>query len=388
MKKVAFILLGLVFCMASCEKESIATSENDQTLLMYFPWSNTLLSVFRNNISDMESAIAGNILKNERVVVFLQTSTTEAVLFELKYNKGKCIADTLKYYTNPAVTRADGITAILNDVQSYAPARRYAMSVGSHGMAWIPVSGSRAADSVRKNYWDYEAEVKTRYFGGTETAWQTNTTTLAEGIANAGIKMEYILMDVCHMSSVEVAYDLKEVTGYLIGCPTEIIDIGMPFADIGQYMLGDVNYEGICNGFLTFYENYTRKPCGTIGVTNCSELSSLAAIMKEINANYTFDTSLLGSLQVMDGYSPSYFFDLGDYVSKLCTDAGLLAEFEAQLERVIPTRYRKHTEYFYTAQSGGRNIRIDTYTGLTTSDPSISPTTSDKTGTAWYAATH
>ena len=69
---------------------------------------------------------------------------------------------------------------------------------------------------------------------------------------------------------VEVAYDLKDVTDYLIGSTSEVMAYGMPYAEIGQYLIGKVDYEGICDGFYSFYSNYSEMPCGTIAVTDCS----------------------------------------------------------------------------------------------------------------------
>ena len=66
-------------------------------------------------------------------------------------------------------------------------------------------------------HWEYENVPMTRYFGGLNAQYQTDITTLAKGISNAGLKMEYILFDDCYMSSIEVAYALKDVTDYLIG---------------------------------------------------------------------------------------------------------------------------------------------------------------------------
>lgn len=79
----------------SCEQEDWPV-KTDQTVLMYLPWSSNLKSYFETNISDFESVVERNILKNERVVVFFCTSPTEAVLFELAYDNGKCIRKPLK----------------------------------------------------------------------------------------------------------------------------------------------------------------------------------------------------------------------------------------------------------------------------------------------------
>lgn len=384
MKKVLLLLIAFSFFVTSCSKDDVPGT-SDRTVFMYLPWSTDLLSFFQTNITDMESAIKEGVLNNERVLVFLHTSPTEATLFELS-ERGEKGRKVLKNYTDIPFTTADGITSILNDVKAFSPAHRYAMTIGCHGLGWIPVSSGRSLKSDEKMHWEY-GESLTRYFGGLSPQYQTDIITLAEAITNAGIKMEYILFDDCYMSTVEVAYELRNVTDYFIASPTEILKYGMPYHKIGRYMFGNVDYESITDAFLSFYENYTT-PCGTIGVTVCSELEGLVAIMKEINDAYPNElaSSLLGTVQRMDGYSPVIFFDLSDYVSKLCKDPELLERFEAQLERVIPSKYRKHTDTYFSNARG--ETQIKTYTGLTISDPSKHSLASAKTETSWYKATH
>lgn len=401
---VAITLLAMFVSMVSCEHEDIVTntpdekeqekksdpiipSDTEQTIFMYYPWSNNLTEYFKLNIADMESVIRKNVLTKERVIVFLSTTATNATLFELTKKDGKSVRNTLKTYTSPEFTKAEGITSILNDVKYYSPAEVYSMIIGAHGMGWIPVSGttSRSGFPPVKKHWEYENVPPTRFFGGTDNKYQTNITTLAKGISDAGIKMEYILFDDCYMSTVEVAYDLKDVTGHLIGSTSEIMAFGMPYAEIGQYLIGKVNYKAICDGFYDFYSNYAT-PCGTIGVTDCSELNNLAAIMKEINATYTFDESLTNSVQKLDGYYPVIFFDYGDYVSKLCQSPELLTRFNEQLNRAIP--FKRNTEYYYSMIAGGRQVKINTFSGITISDPSQSSAAASKTETGWYKATH
>lgn len=382
----------LVFSgMISCVKEEPEPSiplETEQTLFLYMPWSTNLTSYFEQNIRDFESAIAGNILKNNRLIVFFSSSATEASLFELTYEKGKNVRTTLKEYTNPSVTTASGITSILNDLVSFAPANRYALIVSSHGMGWLPVPASRfraSGGDFEKDYWAYDGVPLTRYFGGTTPDVQTPVTTLAEAIAAAGIKMEYILFDDCYMSTIEVAYDLKEVTDYLIASPTEVIADGFPYHTIGKYLVGNFSLQGICEGFYDYYSNH-KYPYGTIAVTVTAELDHLAALMKTINQHFSFDVSLLNSLQPMDGYSPVIFFDFGHYVRHICADAAWMNQLENQLERTIPTKWRFHTRSYYSMISG--EVEINTFTGSTISDPSENLKATAKTETAWYKATH
>ena len=84
------------------------------------------------------------------------------------------------------------------------------------------------------------------------------------------------------MSSIEVAYDLKDVTKYLIASPTEVMAYGFPYHECGKYLIGNVDYEGVIQAFYEFYSQYTY-PYGTAAVTNCQELEQLANIVKRIN---------------------------------------------------------------------------------------------------------
>lgn len=385
----AILLVALAINLVSCHKdnEPPVSTETEKTLFMYMPWSTDLKGAFYTNISDMEKAIAKKGLDRERVLVFISTTATEATLFEIIEENGKCKGDTLKRYTNPALTTKEGITSILNDVKGFAPANRYAMTIGCHGMGWLPVSRGRTRLLSReKLHWEYEGVPKTRYFGGKTSEYQTDITTLAEGIADAGMKMEYILFDDCYMSSIEVAYDLRGVTDFVIGSPCEIMFYGMPYAEIGEHLLGDTDYKAICDKFHTFYSNYKEMPCGTIGVTDCSELAPLVQIMKEINNRYRFDETEISSIQTLDGYSSTLFFDLGDYVAKLCSDTDLLNQFQQQLQRTVP--YKRHTDTYYTMTPRGRQIKINAFSGVTVSDPSLNSLAETKNETAWYKATH
>ncbi|KAK9670869.1 Clostripain family, partial [Popillia japonica] len=295
MKQFFTLFLVVTFVFTSCEKndnDPQAAEVADQTVLMYLPWSGdskALTSYFIQNIADFKTAIGEGILNKERVLVFFSSTSTKASLFEIKYSKGKVMVDTLQYYTNPAITTQEGITSILNDVKEFAPAERYSMIIGCHGLGWLPVSSGFSRSMGLTPHWEGEG-VLTRYFGGTSSQYQTDITTLADAITAANMSMDYILFDDCYMSTIEVAYDLKDVTKYIIACPTEIMAEGMPYAKIGKYLIGDVNPKKICEEFYSFYSTRSY-PYGTIGVADCTQIKALVPIMKEINTRYTFNSS-------------------------------------------------------------------------------------------------
>lgn len=391
--------LFLMSCGGSDEpvKEEVSS---EKTLLIYMPWSVNLTGYFYQNIKDMEACIEEmGGLSNERVIVFISTTATEASLFEIKYEKGSCQRIDLKSYTHPAFTIEEGITQILDDVMSIAPAQRYSMIIGCHGMGWLPVNSTRAERSQEKFHWDYTDgpitrsftestnDPLTRYFGGTSREYQTDISTLSAAIANTGQKMEYILFDDCYMASIEVAYELKDVADYLIASTCEVMAYGMPYATMGKHLLGTPDYKAVCEDFHNFYSNYST-PCGTLSVTDLSRIEDMAALMREINSDYIFDDYQRGQLQILDGYTPTIFYDFGDYVGQLLLQnnapESLREEYELRLNRLVP--FRTNTEYYYSALKGA--IKINTYSGITTSDPSVSMRAGDKNNTKWYYATH
>lgn len=364
---------------------------------MYLPWSGdsqALTSFFERNIADMESVVATGAQGSDRVMVFFMPTSRRAELFELVRKGGRCERrEHIVYDPLPAFTTAEGIAGILSDVRRLAPADRYAMTIGCHGMAWLPASSQSprplgGEEAREREYWEYGDGVPvTRWFGGASSHYRTDIATLAAGIGAAGMHMEYILFDDCYMSSVEVAYTLREVADHLIGSTSEIMAYGFPYAEMGQYLVGTVDYEAIAESFYRFYLSY-RDPYGTIAVTDCRELEALAAVMRRINERFPegLSAGAIGELQSLDGYMPVRFFDMGDYVRRLCTDAELLAEFEAQLARTVPPAWHRHTPSYFSAPSSAYPIR--TYSGITTSDPSVSDYTAVKTETQWWLATH
>ena len=404
-----------------------------QTVFMFFPWSNSLLSDFRRTVEDMQTVVAERSMKDERIMVFMATSEREAVLFELKKQNGRCLTDTLRHYSDRPFTSRQWLTSLFSEVMTLAPASRYGMVVGCHGLAWVPVQGQRNApkrlgsqerideeDNLYKEekidkegesndlmHFEVQGPVTTRFIGGTYPETQIETTDLADAMADAGFHTEYILFDACYMSSVEVAYELKDVTHYLIASPTEVLSYGFPYITMGKHLLGTPNYKGIVDSFISFYSSYNL-PYGTVAVTDCTQLDALAAIAQQINAADAEQTNAAAAepinaasegklntarsgknvpngVQIMDGYSPTLFYDLGHLMSLKDAGTVLTAAFAEQLDKTVP--YKGHTDQYFTALKDAP-VDIKHYSGLNTSQGSLNRMADRLSETAWYKATN
>ena len=378
-----------------------------QTVFMFFPWSNSLLSDFRRTVEDMQTVVAQRSMKDERIMVFMATSEREAVLFELKKQNGRCLTDTLRRYSDRPFTSRQWLTSLFSEVMTLAPASRYGMVVGCHGLAWVPVQGQRNArkrqgsqerideeDNLYKEeridkegddlmHFEVQGPVTTRFIGGTYPETQIETTDLADAMADAGFHTEYILFDACYMSSVEVAYELKDVTHYLIASPTEVLSYGFPYITMGKHLLGTPNYKGIADSFISFYSSYNL-PYGTVAVTDCTQLDALAAIAQQINAAAA-EQLVPNGVQIMDGYSPTLFYDLGHLMSLKDAGTVLTAAFAEQLEKTVP--YKGNTGQYFTALKDAP-VDIKHYSGLNTSQGSLNHMADRLSETAWHKATN
>ena len=182
---------------------------------------------------------------------------------------------------------------MLTDVKSLSPSSHYALAVGCHGYGWLPKSAFASKGKQQRlltvSAGD-DAGFPTRFFGGTQTDWQIDITDFAEGIKMSGLHFDYILFDDCYMASIEAIYDLRHLTDYVVASPCEMMAAGLPYASIGQHLLGTPDLKALCDGFYDFYSSY-RMPYGTLSVVDCHEMDNLAALMKRINITHTIDDS-------------------------------------------------------------------------------------------------
>lgn len=366
----------------------------NKTIFVYMPWSaarnnetGSLYNNFLQNIEDIEAAIeAEKGLGRNKLMVFIATSANNAVLIEVKYAaNGRCQRDTLQHFDShnmPAYTTANGLASLLSKVKVEAPAKQYALIVGCHGTGWLFSEGKSRA--------------RTRYFGGSDHYFQTNIPTLAAAIEQAKMRMQFVMFDDCYMSNVEVAYEMRHATDYLIGCCSEIMAYGMPYKNIWKHLTQPKpNYKEVVNEFHNFYSNY-KWPYGNIGVTDCSKVEEVAARMKTINAATANNAKLIDweDIQRLDGYEKTIFFDMGDYVNKLCNTPetqSMAREMQTALAQLVP--YKSTTKYVYTAleQHYPSTIIVNAYSGITISDPTQSDfenALTTKRETSWWKATH
>lgn len=401
--------------LGSCTEEAFDVDKvNKQTILVFLPWTGGnssigLTKALSNNIDSICAGITDKKgLNNTRVLVFFSNNANNSTLFDLTYNDvTKEVSRTpIKTYEGSAYNSANGFADLLNEVRQNAEALNYALIIGGHGCGWscaddwINYPNQAKSFNTQQTFDTSFSGIQfgadpnnptTRFFGSVDRKENSiDLSTLAEGIKQSGIKMQYILFDVCYMGNVETAYELKDVTNYLIATSSEIMAKGIPYRSMWSYLNGTTpNYSSLVNGIVNFYKNSTAPYCNMAAI-DCRQLDALANVMKEINQKYTLDTTIpLDSIQPLDGFLPHLSYDMAVYVDSLKPSGYLKEQFSNQLKKTV--KAAAHTDCVYTALRlyPEATIKIKNYCGLSISDPSQHPVAiRGKEKTGWWKATH
>ena len=300
MLKHFFFLLISIIALASCGSDDpdgptppkpFVPTTAANTVFVFMPYTgdtNPLYNSLLNNINEMEKAIKENEgLGDTHLIVFISKDYKESHLINIGYENGTCRRDTVKTYDYALYSTAEGISSILGDVKKYAPASvQYSMIVGCHGEGWMP-SRTRS----------------TRWFGGSK--YQINISDLVNGLKNADMSMNYILFDDCYMSTVEVAYDLREVTNYLIASTSEMMAYGMPYHKILKYIIGvePMPYSGIPD---------VKKGWAVVKAADCENAKLILDTWHWVRADQPYDiltpeiAKKVISIQINDAYERPY----------------------------------------------------------------------------------
>ncbi len=370
-----------------------------QTIIVHFIGT-SLKHYFDHNVKKIIEALDGNIQGNSQVVVITTDASNKATLYEVRYdhNLGKSVQERVKSLELPTPYNSALFEANLREAFNFAPAEKYALVVGSHGLAWVPkISSQSLARHLAKmgiqpsELWirDKNAEM-TRHIGDNEST-RYDIDEIADAIEANNVKFDYILFDACFMSNVESLYELRNTANYIIGSPCEVMGYGFPYARIMKYMLTangtSYDLDKICSEYVDYYKTEATTHSGCVALTKTAELEALAQAMKVVNAAGIKSDFSLEKVQYFEGQSPHSFYDLGHIVELSCADATAATQFKTQLDKTVTSRY--HTDRFYSAY-GSNNVYyhdINYYTGITTS-AMVEHYAYDWSQTEWYKATH
>ena len=209
---------------------------------------------------------------------------------------------------------------VLLDMQEIAPSESYGLIFGSHATSWIE-----------------GRSVRSKSFGD-DGGYNIDIPDMAEVLrASFPQKLDFILFDACMMGTAEVAYELRDVTDYLIASVMETPVEGFPYRKVLPRLYGDASgFAQVCDDFISF--NRENESWGTCALVDCLQMQQLAETVKSELGAYGQDLADDDYLQDVQQYGANSFkyfsFDIGDFFSAL--NGGVLPEsIRASLEKAV-----------------------------------------------------
>jgi hypothetical protein len=184
-----------------------------------------------------------------------------------------------------------------------------------------------------------------------------NITTLASALSGEGFAFVYF--DCCYMAAVEVEYELRNVTPYIVASASELPVDGMPYDKNLRYLFAD-NFDLVgsaTNTFNTYNEQVGFWQTCTMSVVRTAGLDDLAAATRKIYQS--------AETCYPEGYQPQkymtsnrcYYYDLADYIRAIASDEDY-ANWQTALSNCII--YEAATPTLW------QELNIDTHCGLST----------------------
>ena len=348
MKRFLFLLFALLL-LTGCHPDP--DPEDRQVVLMYFAGNNSLSAEGSGDLKDIKESYLPATKETEKIVlVFYHFVDNYPRLVRLSRDKrGNLVEEIIKDYpfdTNSA--SAQTLSEVLLDAEKAWPAGHKGLILWSHGSGFLPEGyyvdpkESRKGDPVFLEPDPYadivKAEESVKSFGedhGTEMDIIEMRKVLSR------THYEFILFDACLMANVEVAYELRNVTDYLLFSPTEIISDGFPYEAMIQPIL-TLQPEAAMTSIARSYMSHYRALSGvyqsaTITLVKCMKMDALASACRPIFSNHreqilTLDRS---DIQPYFRYGKHWFYDLDDFVRRVATESELSAFASALNQAVI-----------------------------------------------------
>lgn len=193
---------------------------------------------------------------------------------------------------------------VFTDMRIAAPSGNYGLIFGSHATGWMP-----AAKTVGRAFGDdngYSIDIPELH------------DVLASSFGSSG-KLDFILFDACMMGSVEVAYELRDVTDYCVASVMETPVYGFPYHLMFDCLVREpVDYRRICTIFTEYYT--AQNAWGTCAAVDCSKLDGLSVAVAGELANHADSLATVdyGAVQQYGAYSfRNFSYDVKDFFSVL-----------------------------------------------------------------------
>lgn len=375
MKKI-LIAICLLSGLTSCHHDDDTPEDNTarRTVLVYMAAENNLTRFATEDLEEMKTGSL-KLAEDQNLVIYVDKAGSLTAPYIVRAKNGEMV-DTI--FMKEALS-ADPTT--LQDVIQYTrehfPAKSYGLLLWGHASGWLvstkdSISRTRGSSILEPKA--YGGATGNNSSSSSGNYWM-NIVPMAKAIQNGmgSDHLSFIFGDCCSFGCLEVAYELRNVTDYVIGSPAEVPDMGAPFDLIvpDMFIETDNFYAKIIDHYFDYYldifknnPQYYNKKVGDLAgysvplaVVKTSGLDNLAYATSTLLGTIAEKVSTSGSLDLdkVMYYAISqkkYSYDMY-HVFKKNTSAADFDTWKAAFLQAVP--YRLFSMKWMTEISSLRN---------------------------------
>ncbi|MBO5903406.1 MAG: hypothetical protein J6Q40_05385 [Tidjanibacter sp.] len=341
----------------------------DHAMIFYVMADNNLRNSLAENVKQIAQSVGSDFAEGGRIVIYYDRSDSTTLL-QLKANdiresNWRDRFEVLKRYEKQNCASVEVLSQVMEDVKALVPSKSYGIVFSGHGGGWFPnhISSGTTNDKQKVSPLliehaitiDPERIPLTRWYGYDGSASNANSFMTTEGMVEglSEMDLDYIIFDACYMSSIEMIYELRNTTDYIIASPAEIMAYGFPYREIIPMIFEqEASLVDVAEQFVDYYKNrYTGTyKCAAVAAIDCSQLEPLAQSVKAIYDMGVLDVDL-SKVQALESLSTDHaYFDMMSYFSLAAPDMELLDNFRNAFNKAVA--YSDHTARIYAELSG------------------------------------
>lgn len=400
-KVLAILAFTTCILLSSCSKYEYEKKDKvfDDALLLYSAGFNNLSSFLQEDIKELSEGYIPTKKDSKLLLVWSHfpqrlgdySKKMNPTLSRVYKNKNGevikepvLIMDTLVPGIHP-----ETIGKVCDFIKTNYKVKRYGLIFSSHATGYLPSGYFANPDKYESTkisqqsikpvteWMEYEAPYEdsdlplTKTLGqesgranGTTTSYEMDIKDFAKALT---IKFDYIMMDVCLMGGIEVAYEFKDICNVLCVSPTEVLADGLNYKTLGGHLLGSMtpNFMAVSSDYIEHYKAKNGdNQSATWIVLDCTKLEPLAEICKTLFEKYRTNIKQINPNKVQPYFynsSKHWHYDL----MSILMNSGATDEELAEVEQALDgcTLFKDATDKFI-------GVPIKTYSGLSMMLPS------------------
>ena len=224
------MLLPLLF--VGCNDDDAGNEGKDtrtrRTIMVYFNAENNL---YKDAATDLNEIVTGsrNLASDCNLLVFFDAMSNPVIY---KVSNGQ--KEVLKNYTTDIdACDKDNMLEVFETMIALSPADEYATVFWGHGDGPVIANAVSSSNSLDVPFGGNEPEAYGADYNSNSEKKSSNTSWIDIPVLASVMKQlpkqKFIFFDACCMQSVEVAYELRDCTEYLIGATCETPSFGAPY---------------------------------------------------------------------------------------------------------------------------------------------------------------